>query len=107
MHIVIAIVGALVLVALVSPASAQDAESLRRELDEMRRGFEAMKQQYQQSMDALAERLRKLEAGALPPTQPAPPATTAQPPVPPATSPRSACRCNRSDVRARSRLRSR
>ena len=89
MHIVILVVSALVLVALVSPSFAQDAESLRRELDEMRRGFEAMKQQYQQSMDALAERLRKLEAGAPPPAQPTPPVTTAQPPVPAATTPPS------------------
>ena len=89
MHIVIAVVTALVFVALVSPSFAQDAESLRRELDEMRRSFEAMKQQYQQSMDAMAERLRKLEAGPPAPTQPAPPATAAQPPVPPATTPPS------------------
>jgi hypothetical protein len=56
-----------------APASAQqDAEALRRELDQMRKNFETMRQDYQKSMDALAERLRRLE------TQPQP-MTTAPP----------------------------
>ena len=39
---------------------------MRRELEQMRKNFETMRQEYQKSMDALAERLRRLEA------QPAP-----------------------------------
>ena len=49
-----------------APAVAQDAETLRRELEQMRRQLQETQQQYQKSIDALSERLRRLEA------QPAP-----------------------------------
>jgi hypothetical protein len=52
----------LLIATLVSPALAQEAEALRRELEQMRQSFETMRQDYQRSMDALGERLRRLEA---------------------------------------------
>jgi hypothetical protein len=97
----------LVLVLVPGLASAQDPEALRRELNEVRRQLDAMKTQYETTIQALTERLRRLERGATdalrPPATapaPAPPASAggAQPPavapgaatvVPPAT-PRSA-----------------
>src|SRR5436190_1045838 len=49
MHALV-IVSALLLVALLAvPAVAQDADALRRELEQMRRSFETMKEQYQKS----------------------------------------------------------
>jgi len=54
-----------------SPASAQEAEALRKELDQMRRQFEAMKDQYQRSIETISERLKRLEAQPTPaPAQP-------------------------------------
>ena len=74
MHALV-IVSALLLVALLAvPAAAQDADALRRELEQMRRSFETMKEQYQKSIDGLSDRLKRLE------TTPAP---TAAAPVPP------------------------
>ena len=74
MHALV-IVSALLLVALLAvPAVAQDADALRRELEQMRRSFETMKEQYQKSIDGLSDRLKRLE------TTPAP---TAAAPVPP------------------------
>ncbi|PYN98009.1 MAG: hypothetical protein DMD91_16290, partial [Candidatus Rokuibacteriota bacterium] len=53
----------MVLLALVaSPVTAQDADAIRRELEQMRRSFETMKQEYQKSMDALSDRLKRLES---------------------------------------------
>ena len=57
---------------------AQEADALRRELEQMRRNFESMQQQYQKSMDALSERLRKLESQPQPVASP----TAAQTPPP-------------------------
>jgi hypothetical protein len=76
------VTGALAIVAaLVSPAAAQEAEALRRELEQMRKTFEAMQQQHQKAMDALAERLRALEARPQPiASPPAPPPAAAQAP---------------------------
>jgi hypothetical protein len=67
------------LAALASPALAQDADALRRELEQMRKTFESMQREYQKSMDALSERLRKLEAQPQPVAAP----TVAQTPPPP------------------------
>src|SRR5262245_3299965 len=72
-----------------APAAGQDANALRRELEEMRKSFDAMKQNYEKSMEALGERLKRLESAPAPapttvaPAAPAPPATVA--PAPPAT----------------------
>ena len=80
---------AIVVTALTSPALAQEAEALRRELEQMRRNFDALRQEYQRSMDALAERLQRLE------TQPQPAAAPSRavaqvPPEPTAPKPPSA-----------------
>ena len=72
------------LAALAVPAFAnQDADALRRELEQMRKNFEALRQDYQKQMDAMAERLRRLES------QPQPTTATAAPPAP---DPRAAVR---------------
>lgn len=73
---VIAVLVGLVSTAVPVPASAQDADALRRELEQMRRQFEGMQQQYQKAMEALNDRLRRLETRpepvAAPPAAPAP-----------------------------------
>src|SRR6266545_2286691 len=75
------------------PAIAQDAEALRRELEQMRKQLQDTQQQYQKSIDALSERLRRLEAQpapvASPPAgTPAPITTQAPGPAePPPSSP--------------------
>ena len=75
MHALV-IVSALLIVAFAAaPAAAQDADALRRELEEMRRSFETMKTQYQKSIDALSDRLKRLE------TTPAPTAVAPAPPT--------------------------
>src|SRR5947208_14988382 len=75
MHALV-IVSALLLVALLAvPGVAQDADALRRELEQMRRSFETMKEQYQKSIDGLSDRLKRLEST---------PAPTAVAPAPPA-----------------------
>lgn len=45
-----------------APAFAQDAESLRRELEQMRKQLQEVQQNYQKAIDAMAERLQRLEA---------------------------------------------
>src|SRR5438093_722178 len=85
MHALV-IVSALLLVALLAvPAVAQDADALRRELEQMRRSFETMKEQYQKSIDGLSDRLKRLDS-APPPTAvaPAPPTIQAAQAPPPA-----------------------
>jgi opacity protein-like surface antigen len=69
-----------------TPASvrAQDATTLRRELDQLRQQFGVMKEQYQKAIDSLTERLRQLEAR--PPT-PAPGPGPGVAPTPPAAVP--------------------
>ena len=73
--IVVSVTAVLIALAAAPASAQQDAEALRRELDQMRKNFETMQQEYKKSMDALAERLRRLE------TQPQPlttaPATVA------------------------------
>jgi hypothetical protein len=74
------------------PAGAQDAESLRRELGELRRQLDQMKDQYEKSIDTLTRRLQQIEAAppaptptATPPPPGAPPATALQTPTAPST----------------------
>src|SRR5687767_150028 len=74
------------------PACAQDAESLRRELGELRRQLDQMKQQYETSIDTLTRRLQQLEAAppaptptATPPAPGAPPTAALQTPTAPST----------------------
>src|SRR5262245_27459382 len=66
-----------------SPALAQtDVEVLRREMDQMRKQFETMKDAYEKSMNQMTDRLRALEEK--PPTPaPAPVAAPAPPPAVP------------------------
>jgi hypothetical protein len=52
----------LLLTVVTSPGVAQEAEAIRKELEVMRKNFEKMQSDYQKSMDAMAERLRRLEA---------------------------------------------
>ena len=81
---------AIVLVVVAVPASAQqDADALRRELDQMRKNFETTRQEYQRQMDVMSERLRKLEAegasartGLTPAPAPAPAPVAMQTPPP-------------------------
>jgi len=75
-----------------SPASAQDVESLKKELEQMRQQFESMKEGYEKAMNQMGERIKALESrqapAAAPPAVAAPPGTA--PPVlaaPPATVP--------------------
>ena len=85
MHALV-IVSALLLVALLAvPAVAQDADALRRELEQMRRSFETMKEQYQKSIDGLSDRLKRLESTPAPTAvAPAPPTIQAAQAPPPA-----------------------
>jgi hypothetical protein len=78
--------------AIVTPSAAQDAESLRKELEQMRKQFQEVQQQYQKSMDALSERLRKIEesrpqAVATPPVAAPGPVALQSPTEPPPSAP--------------------
>jgi hypothetical protein len=66
-----------------SPAFAQDAQALRQEIDQLRRDFEALKQQYGDRLTALETKLAVTE-GTPPPAAAAaeqPPTAQAQPPT--------------------------
>jgi len=80
MHIVIASGIALLLALLPVAVAAQDADALRRELEQMRKDFERMQQQYQKSIESLTERLKRLETQPAPPAPPSPGATAPAPP---------------------------
>ncbi len=45
-----------------SPASAQDAEAVRKQLEEMRKQFDTMKEEYQKAIETMSDRLERLEA---------------------------------------------
>jgi hypothetical protein len=62
-------------------AVAQDAETLRRELDQMRRRFEELQHEHRKALEQMAERLQRLEAGQQ--TAAAPPVVVQAPPSPP------------------------
>jgi hypothetical protein len=78
------------LVGSASSASAQEAAAVRQEIDQLRRDFETLKQQYGDRLTALESKLAAVEGAAPAAAQPpaAPPAA-AQPPAtqPPATPP--------------------
>jgi hypothetical protein len=75
------------------PASAEDAEQLKRDLEQIRRRFENSQEEYQKAIAAMKERLQRLEAAPqavstqpiVPPTQPV--LAQTQPPTPPAAPP--------------------
>lgn len=74
------------------PVSAEDAEALKRELEQMRRRFENSQQEYQKAIEAMRERLQRLEAAPRTvSTQPilaqTPPPTTPAAPPPPSPTP--------------------
>src|SRR2546425_12010445 len=77
MHAMTVLVVMVLLALVTSPVTAQDADAIRRELEQMRRSFETMKQEYQKSIDALSDRLKRLESA---------PAPTAVAPAPPLVS---------------------
>ena len=92
MYALIVVCAFLLVAALAAPVVAQDADALRRELEQMRRSFETMKEQYQKSIDALGERLKRLETTPAPTAvAPSPPPTTQvlQAPPPAGSSPLS------------------
>src|SRR6185369_4115923 len=62
------------LVGSASSASAQEAAALRQEIDQLRRDFETLKQQYGDRLTALESKLAAAE-GAAPPAAAQPPAT--------------------------------
>lgn len=69
------------------PAVAQETDALRRELEQLRRELERTREEYRRTIDAMSERLRRLEAQPPPGTTtgPAPAAPTSPaPPLPPA-----------------------
>lgn len=73
---------ALGLALLASPAGAQDVETLRRELEQLRQQFGTIREQYQKAIDSLTERLQRLEAAPRPvgaPPAAAPPVVTQAP----------------------------
>src|SRR2546427_8466130 len=82
MHALIVTCLVLVIALTASPVAGQEADALRRELDQMRRGFETMKEQYQKPMAALSDRLKRLEPTpartAVAPTVPRPAAQALQ-----------------------------
>jgi hypothetical protein len=80
MRAFVALVLVLGLLAPATPAAAQDALALRREMEQMRKQFEAMQEQYKKTMDSMAERLERVEA------RPQPAATAAPATVQPAAA---------------------
>jgi hypothetical protein len=76
-----------VLAGLPAPAAAQEADALRREIEQMRQQFDRAQREYQRSLDALTERLQRLESK---PAPAAPALVTAAPPAPAPSSPPSA-----------------
>ena len=90
MHAMTVLVVMVLLALVASPVTAQDADAIRRELEQMRRSFETMKQEYQKSMEALSDRLKRLESTPAPTAvAPAPPATQAVQAAPPGSVPGS------------------
>jgi hypothetical protein len=77
------VVVSLLLAALIvpSPATAQDAEALRKELEQMRQQFDRVREDYEKAMKAMSERLERLEAR---PRTAATAPTVVQAPAPPA-----------------------
>jgi len=87
MRVVIVLAIALGLLAQAAPAHAQDADALRRDMEQMRKQFEAMQEQYKKTMDAMAERLERVEARPQPSAAAAPAPMPPPPGAPPVTGP--------------------
>jgi hypothetical protein len=69
------------------PVQAQDAETLRKELDQMKKQFEDLKREYEKSIDQMSERLKRIESQPSQAATPPVPATVAQVPPPPPAGP--------------------
>jgi hypothetical protein len=72
-----------------APASAQDAEQLRRELEQIKQQFDTMKEGYQKAIESLQKRIESLESRptapvAAPAPAPDAPAVSQAPAAPPA-----------------------
>jgi hypothetical protein len=81
------IAGVLCLVPSTARAQAQDAATLRQEIDQLKKDFDTLKQQYGDRLSALEAKLATIQGGQPPaaaaPTEPAPPASPPQQPVAP------------------------
>lgn len=66
-----------------APALAQGTDALRQELQELRRQLESTREQYQKTVDAMSERIRRLEQEMA--AQPTPPAPAGPPVMPPSS----------------------
>jgi hypothetical protein len=80
---------ALVLGVAGTPATAQEAEILRRELEQLKQQLQMMQEQYQKTIQEMTDRLQRLEAQP-PATPPAPAAAAPAPAAPAAAAPRPA-----------------
>ena len=91
MHTLVVVCLMLLVMLVASPVAAQEADTLRRELEQMRKSFETMQQNYQKAMDALNDRIKRLESTPAPiAVAPAPPsAIQAVQGAPPGTGPGS------------------
>jgi len=91
MHTLVVVCLMLLVMLVASPVAAQEADTLRRELEQMRKSFETMRQNYQKAMDALNDRIKRLESTPAPiAVAPAPPsAIQAVQGAPPGTGPGS------------------
>ena len=91
MHTLVVVCLMLLVMLVASPVAAQEADTLRRELEQMRKSFETMRQNYQKAMDALNDRIKRLESTPAPiAVAPAPPsAIQAVQAAPPGTGPGS------------------
>jgi hypothetical protein len=72
------------------PAAAQEAEALRRELQQLREQFERVQREYRQAIEAMSERLRRLEQAPAVPAGAAAPAAPAGPGAAPGAPPTAA-----------------
>jgi hypothetical protein len=63
------------------PAFGQDADALRKELEQMKQQFEQMKKEYEKAIEQMSERLNRIESK--PPEVAAPPAMAQVPPPAP------------------------
>ncbi len=83
-RIVVALAAALI--GMPAAAESQEAETLRRELEQMRQRLETVTREYQQAIETLSERLRRLEAAPGPPAAPPPAAQRPPEAAPPGPS---------------------
>jgi len=81
MHALVILVVGLLLAFVATPVCAQDTEALRKELEQLRR----QQEQYQRAIDALSQRLQRLESQPAPVAPAPPPGPLTQSPMNPQT----------------------